>query len=33
MKGHILDKQGTIQTTSDILWAMQLARDISKNDE
>jgi len=33
MKGHILDKQETIRTTSDVLWAMQLARDISKNDE
>ena len=33
MEGYILDKQETIQTTSDILQAMQLARNISKNDE
>jgi len=33
MKGCILDKQRTIQTTSDVLWAMQLARNISKDDE
>jgi len=33
MEGCILDKQGTIRTTSDILWAMQLARDILKDDE
>jgi len=33
MEGCILDKQGTIQTISDILWAMQLARDISKNNK
>ena len=33
MKGCILNKQGTIRTTSDILWAMQLVRDISKDDE
>ena len=33
MEGHILNKQGTIQTTSDVLWAMQLTRNISKDDE
>ena len=33
MEGHILDKQGTIQTISDILWAIQLSRNILKDDE
>ena len=33
MEGCILDKQRTIQTISDILWAMQLTRNISKDDE
>ena len=33
MESSVLDEQGFIQTTSHILWIMQLARDISKNDE
>ena len=33
MEDCILDKQRTIQTTSDVLQAMQLARDISKNNK
>ena len=33
MEGHIPEKQRTIQTTSDVFWTMQLARNISKDDE
>ena len=33
MEGHIPNQQKTIQTSSDILWTMQLARNLSKNDE
>ena len=33
MEDYILDKQETIRTTSDILLAMQLARNISKDDK
>ena len=33
MEGHILDKQETIWTTSNVLQAMQLTRNISKDDE
>ena len=33
MEGHILNKQGIIWTTSDVLWIVQFTRDIPKNDE
>jgi len=33
MEDHILDKQETIQTKSNVFWAMQLTRDISKDDQ
>ena len=33
MEGCIPNQQRTIQTSSDVLWTMQLARDLSKNNE
>ena len=33
MEGCILNQQGIIQTTSNIFWTMQLARNLSKDDE
>ena len=33
MEDCILDKQRIIQATSDILWAIQLTRNILKDDE
>ena len=33
MEGHILDQQETIQTTSNVFWTMQLARNLPKDDE
>ena len=33
MEGYIFNKQRIIQTMSHVFWAMQLTRNISKNDE
>ena len=33
MEGRVPNQQGTIQTLSDVLWTMQFARNISKDDE
>ena len=33
MEGYIPNQQKTIQTSSDVLWTMQLAKNLSKNDE
>ena len=33
MKSSILDEQRAIQTQSDVFWIMQIARNISKDDE
>ena len=33
MEGYILDKQRTIQTSSNVLQTMQFTRNLSKNDE
>ena len=33
MEGHILNQQEIIQTASNIFWTMQLARNLSKDDE
>jgi len=33
MKSTISNKQGTIQTKSDILWIIQFTRDISTDDK
>ena len=33
MKGYILNKQRTIQTTGHILWTVQFTRNILKDDE
>jgi len=33
MKGRIPNQQRTIRTSSDVLQTMQLARNLSKNDE
>jgi len=33
MEGCIPDQQGIIQTSSDVLWTMQFARNVSKDDE
>ena len=33
MEGHIPNQQKTIQTSSDVLWTMQLAKNLSKNNE
>ena len=32
-KSHIPDQQGTIRTSSDVFWTVQLARNVSKDDE
>ena len=33
MEGRVFDQQGIIRTTSDVFWTMQLAGDISMDDE
>ena len=33
MKSSLLNKQKTIQTSSDVLWIVQLSRNISTNNE
>jgi len=33
MEGCILNEQGTIQATSHVFWAMQFARNISKDNK
>ena len=33
MESHILDEQRIIQTTGYVLWAIQLARNVPKDDE
>jgi len=33
MESGLFDKQRTIQTKSDVLWTMQLTRDISINND
>ena len=33
MEGHIFNKQGTIQTTSHILWIIQFTGNIPEDDE
>ena len=33
MEGHILDQQEIVQTSSNVLWIMQLARNVPKDDE
>ena len=33
IEGYISDEQGTIQTTSHVLWAIQLTQDILKDNK
>ena len=33
MESHIPDQQETIQTSSDVFWTVQLAGNVSKDDE
>ena len=33
MEGYILNKQGTIRTTSHILWTVQFTGDVPEDDE
>ena len=33
MEGHVLNKQGTIQTASHVLWTVQFTRDILEDNE
>ena len=33
MEGHIPHQQRTVQTSSDVLWIMQFARNVPKDDK